>query len=91
MGVQARHGMSNLKLIDQAWRSYSEVVIPAHAGAVQRQEMRRAFYAGATTLLGSIMVVLDPGDEPTEADLQKMQGIHDELEQFTADLKRGKA
>ena len=82
--------MTNPKFIDQAWRSYSERVIPAHAGAVQRQEMRRAFYAGATTLLASIMVALDPGTEPTDADLQRMQGIQDELDQFVADLQRGK-
>jgi len=79
------------KLLDAAWRSYAEHVIPANAPDAQRVECRRAFYAGAQALYGGLIKMLDPGDEPTDADLARMEAIHDELEQFCEDVARGRA
>jgi hypothetical protein len=38
----------------ESWESFERAVIPADAGPVQRQEMRRAFYAGAWSILCSV-------------------------------------
>jgi predicted secreted protein len=40
-----------MKTIEQRWREFSERVIPRDAPQVQHQEMRRAFYAGFTSML----------------------------------------
>lgn len=83
--------MSSDKIMDSAWRSYSEQVIPLDAPDIQRQECRRSFYAGAGALFGGVMKMLDPGEDPTLDDLAKMDALQTELDQFNADVMAGKA
>lgn len=56
--------------------------IPPDAPAVQIEEMRNAFFAGAQHLFASIMSILDPGEEPTEDDLRRLTTISKELDDF---------
>ena len=70
--------------IAAAWASYERTVIPTQAGMLHREESRLAFYAGAATLFYSIMKSLDAGDEPTEADLARMDAIRAEIDGFAA-------
>ena len=56
--------------------------IPKDAPAVQLREMQLAFMAGAEHLFSSIMGILDPGEEPTDADLSRMDLIHKELDDW---------
>jgi hypothetical protein len=79
------------KVLDTAWRSHVEAIIPASAPLVQHQECRRAFYAGAGAPLGGIMRSLDPGLEPTDDDLQVLDNIQAELERFAQDVTEGSA
>ena len=91
MGGQARNGLIvSGKIIEAAWHSYAESVLPAKAPPVQFVECRRAFYAGANALFGGLMTILDPGDEPTEADLDRMREIQSELEGFVKDMGEGR-
>ena len=83
--------MTEKKIIDTAWRSYAEQIIPVNAPDVQRQELRRAFYAGAASMFGGIMAMLEPGTEPTDADLENMNALQGELDQYVRDLKAGRA
>lgn len=78
-------------VISQAWTDYAVQVLPPTCPAVQRQETRRAFYAGAVALFSSIMGILEPGAEATEKDLANMDAINNELKQFQRDMLRGKA
>lgn len=52
------------QLLAQAWASYSHAVVPSSAPAVQRQECRRSFMAGAHALLQHLnsAVDLQPAD-----------------------------
>lgn len=77
--------------IEESWNSYSRDVLPQDAPLIQRVECRRAFYAGAQGLLGIIMRMLDPGLEPTEADLKKMDDIDHELRDFMKNVMVGSA
>jgi hypothetical protein len=74
------------KLIEANWIGYRALVVPRGAGPVQVEECRRAFFAGAQALFASIMTVLDPGAEPTETDLKRMDAISDELRAFAASV-----
>jgi hypothetical protein len=47
---------------------------------------RVAYFSGAQHLFASIMSILDPGADPTEADLQRMTLIASELEAFCKEL-----
>jgi hypothetical protein len=75
------------KLIEAGWVGLRLHVIPLDASAVQLSEMKMAFMAGAQHLFSSIMNMLDPGSEPTDADLSKMDLIHAELEAYRAELE----
>jgi hypothetical protein len=80
-----------MKRLRDQWATYRERVVPAEAMPIQVQECRRAFYAGAESLLRAVMAGLDPGAEPTDADMVKMQEIEIELSQFVEDVKKGLA
>lgn len=56
----------------------------------QRQELENAFMGGALHLWSSIMTFLDPGTEPTERDMRRMDMIADELRLFS-ELIEGRA
>lgn len=57
---------ASLKSISAAWASFEKVAIPHSAGEDQRRDMRIAFYAGATTVLGTLAEIAS--DRVTEAD-----------------------
>jgi len=73
-----------------AWETYAMKIIPSNASAVQVQETRRAFYAGGLLLFTVIMTMLDEGEEPTEADLGKMDDIKAEFDAWARDLVEGR-
>lgn len=70
------------KLIEAGFVGLRLAAIPDDAPDTQVTEMRNAFFAGAQHLYASLMTILDPGDEPTEADLNRMSLIADELSAF---------
>jgi len=70
------------RLIEVGWLSLRLASVASDAPQVQIDEMRNAFFAGAQHLFASIMGVLDPGSEPTDADLRRMDLIHHELQAF---------
>lgn len=75
------------KLIEVGWVGLRLACDLVDAPADQLREMRMAFFAGAQHLFGSIMTVLDPGEEPTDADLQRMDLIDTELKAFIRDFE----
>lgn len=75
------------KLIEAGWVSLRLHAVPLNASAVQLEEMRNAFMAGAQHLFASIMTMLDPGVEETPADLRRMDLIDRELEAFGKELE----
>lgn len=70
------------KLIEAGWVGLKIAAIPKDAPPIQLEEMRNAFFAGAQHLFASIMDFLEPGEEPTETDLRRMDNIEKELNEF---------
>lgn len=79
------------QLMAEQWDQFARSVLPVGASAVQRQEMRRAFYAGAQAILFRVIEAFAPESEPTAEDLQLMQDVHDEIEDFARLVKAGRA
>jgi hypothetical protein len=75
------------RLIEAGWVALRIQAIPNNAPAIQLQEMRMAFMAGAQHLFSSIMTILDPGLEETEADMNRLSLIATELETFGKELE----
>jgi hypothetical protein len=76
------------ELIRLGWLALRRVAVPPDAPPVQVDSMEEAFYAGAQHLFSTVMRILDPGTEPTLADLRKMDQINAELERFLEAYKR---
>lgn len=70
------------KLIEAGWISLRIAAVPLDAPAVQLDEMRKAYMAGAQHLFASIMTILEPDEEPTDNDLRRMDLIAGELSAY---------
>lgn len=81
-----------MKLVEEGWESYVRDVLPGDLprSSVQYRETKRAFYAGARSILDSLLKVFGPDHEPTESDLMMMEGVEEELKQFWKDVVAGK-
>lgn len=75
-------------LIEAGWVALQMTALAPDAPEIQRREMRMAYFAGAQHLFGSIMGILDPGQEPTERDMKRMSLINDELNKFIEEFKK---
>lgn len=69
-------------VLAMAWQDYLLKVIPPGASEIQIKETQRAFYAGAGFLMDSLMKMLGPGNETTEADMQIIEGVAVEVRDF---------
>ena len=74
------------KTIEAGWIALRTVWIPPDAPEDQVRDLRWAYMAGAQHLFSSIMTIMDPGDEPTDADLKRMDLIAEELEAFGREM-----
>lgn len=76
------------RLIEAGFQGFRVMAIHDDAPDIQVTEMRMAFFAGAQHVWGTIMNVLDPGDDPTPADLIRMDKIDAELRNFIDEFSR---
>ena len=78
-----------MKTLQTLWNSYRVRVVPANAPEIQVQECRRAFYAGATALLGEMLSIPDGLTE--EQEMEELMKIRQELSSFADLVTQGKA
>lgn len=78
------------KLLEAGWVSLRLACGLVEAPADQLREMRMAFFAGAQHLFASIMTVMDEDEEPTEADMRRMEFIDAELRAFVREFTGAK-
>jgi hypothetical protein len=74
-------------LIEAGWVGLRIACQLEDAPKIQLDEMRNAFFAGAQHVFHSITGgLLDPGSEPTDADLRRMDQIDQELRRFITEF-----
>ena len=69
-------------LIEAGFLSLREMTLPQDAPAPVIETLRTAFFAGAQHLFGSIMSIMDAGDEASSDDMRRMTAISRELDSF---------
>lgn len=74
-----------MNTIQEGWIGYSKGVIPKDASAVQIEETRRAFYAGAAQVLG-VMYEVGSRDLSEPAGVGILEGMHEEVRVFISTL-----
>lgn len=75
------------KLIEAGFAAFRLLVIPENVSRQQLTDMRASFMAGAQHLFASITSILEPGTEPTEKDMERVELISKELERFAKDFE----
>lgn len=68
--------------IELLWLSYERDVIPREAGSIQRIESKRAFFAGAASILGDLAEAISGEDTAIKEDEKIMLEVQQELENF---------
>jgi hypothetical protein len=69
----------------EMWDGFATTVIPdCPPGSVQHDEMKNAFYAGGLCLFNWFMVQMDEGQEPTDADLARVDAMDAEIHHWFA-------
>lgn len=86
-----RTDSKRLLTLAASWASLEAETFNAETSPLQRREMRRAFYAGALGFFEILISDLDPGDEPTDKDMNKVDNLQAELVRFAEALDRGEA
>lgn len=90
IGKIVNEAVASSNTIGDIWALFEATTLAKHAGPVQRQECKRAFYSGAAAALELFMQIGDPGFEE-EAGVQRLEAIQRELHQFGEDIKDGRA
>lgn len=85
-----REQTDSTNVIETLWLLFANHV-GTPPNTVQWVESRRCFFAGAATLFETVLRIMEPGTEPTDADLSRMDRIATELERYYADMKEGTA
>lgn len=81
-----KHFIDQGKLVEAGFAAYCRLVYPQGVPLDKVNPLREAFLSGAEHLFSSIMCTLDPGEEPTTADLKRMDKIADEVEAWRNEL-----
>jgi len=77
------------KTLEKLWMDYTKA-LPPDAGPVQLIETKKAFYAGAYSILATMVdQVGDEEEEVTEKDMDMVSGIFEEAEVFLASQIKG--
>lgn len=72
------------KTLASVWRAYVRMILdPVGAERIQRQETKRAFYAGASAVITILTGNLSGEGEPQQADFDLMDSVVAELNSFS--------
>jgi len=78
-----------MNTIQEQWEKFSKLTIAKDAPDIQKQETRRAFYAGVEGLL-RIQFNIAESSMSEDAAVAIFQEIEDELHMFAQDMRDGK-
>ncbi len=80
-----------IRRVRDAWVTFELAVLPADCSDVQRQETRRAFYAGAFVVFDAIAMAMSNEDDMTAGDERVLVDLAAEREEYLVALSTGRA
>lgn len=78
----------NLNRIESEWKKFENAVIPKDAEAIQRQEMRRAYYAGFIAMLELAQNLPDESGGDDDRAVYILESLELEFADFVTRLGR---
>lgn len=82
------------RMLDDEWRDYFEKILkPAgvRPGTTQYVETRRAFFGGAISFMALLNSDTDAGGDMTQLDMDYVDALQAEFDQYSRDLAEGRA
>jgi hypothetical protein len=80
-----------MKTVAQVFAEFEAAVIPVNASPIQRQEMRRSFYAGFGAALQLALQMAEESGDDDDAGALMMDTLYQECKQFGLDVQAGRA
>ena len=79
-----------METIAEAWDKYREKVVPENCSLIQKMETRRAFYAGAQSMLTIVKAI---GSDAISEDhgIAILEALQQEQLEFIASIHRGES
>ena len=78
-----------MKTVADRWQTYAKILSP-DAGRTQRQETKRAFYAGVYSALMAGIEMADESGDDDDLGVTLMNNLHEECKAFARDVAAGK-
>lgn len=75
-------------LIEAGFNAMRIVMVQPDASDQHIAALRLAYFAGAQHLWASIFSFMDPDQDPTQADMERMAKVHNEMAAFEAELQQ---
>jgi hypothetical protein len=76
------------QLIEAGWVSLHMLAYKGARTPAQLADLRMIFFAGAHHVFASLLSILDPDEEPTDKDLERIGLIDRELRAYLQEFKR---
>lgn len=76
------------QVVEGGWRAYELLCGLQNVSSTQRNECRKAFFFGAGHVFTSMITMMEPGTEPTDKDMERMNKLNSELEIFMQPFKK---
>lgn len=76
----------NLNRIESTWKEFEKAVIPKDADSIQRQEMRRAYYAGFIAMLTLAQGLPDEAGDDDDKAVYILESLELEFADFVTRL-----
>lgn len=80
-----------MKTAAERWTDFEQTVLPPTVSAIERQEMRRAFYVGFQACLFAAIDIANESDGDDERGAEMMERLHEECREFAAAMLLGHA
>jgi hypothetical protein len=77
--------------VAEQWVSFEKAILPPNCSDVQRQETRRAFFAGAFAIVDAITLAMSHEDDMTAEDESVLTDLMVERELYLANMLVGRA
>jgi hypothetical protein len=85
----ARDWADKGKLVEGGWRAMRQLLLP-NMDHLTKEDFeaaaRKIFFLGADHVFASIIGMMEPGQEPTDTDMQRMANLQEEMAAFRRTL-----
>lgn len=74
--------MNKIEDLEDGWKSFEKIALPANCHPIQKTESRRAFHAGVAWLLSQVSVIGDGEDYTEDEAVAHLEKVANDIQAF---------